>query len=142
MLEDLYNKALIRYYEKGERTDPSQLLAMRLLAKKDIFSPLKVDEGNFYNAYKTEIDEEIKKVTEDFEFTDDDYIYYIKNKVGFYRKDTYQEDKTWYVFGEGIGSLHWGLMYMTFNSGEDIYNYYFDDCILKNEKVKTRGEIK
>ena len=142
-LIELYNKELEDYYDTGERNHPSNLLALLLLNKKDEFEPLKVNEGEFYDTYKEEIDRGIEKVTKDFNFAKEDFINYIEESLGSYVEEDYEDDKLWQVFSEGFGALHWGLMYRTDCSGEEIYSYYFDDARIKdNNYVKKIGGIK
>lgn len=142
-LIEFYNEELENYHDTGERNHPSNLLALLLLDKKDEFEPLKVNEGEFYNAYKEEIDREIDKVTKDFNFSKEDFINYIEGNLGFYDEKDYEEDKLWQVFGEGFGVLHWGLMYRPDCSGEEIYFDYFGDTRIKdNNHVKKLGGLK
>ena len=90
-----------------------------------------------------EIDRGIEKVTKDFNFSKEDFINYIEESLGSYVEEDYEDDKLWQVFSEGFGALHWGLMYRTDCSGEEIYSYYFDDARIKdNNYVKKIGGIK
>ena len=142
-LIEFYNEELENYHDTGERNHPSNLLALLLLNKKDEFEPLKVNEGEFYDTYKEEIDRGIEKVTKDFNFSKEDFINYIEESLGSYVEEDYEDDKLWQVFSEGFGALHWGLMYRTDCSGEEIYSYYFDDARIKdNNYVKKIGGIK
>ena len=142
-LIEFYNEELENYHDTGERNHPSNLLALLLLDKKDEFESLKVEEGEFYDAYKEEIDREIDKVTKDFNLSKEDFINYIEGNLGFYNEKDYEEDKLWQVFSEGFGALHWGVMYRTDCSGEEIYFDYFGDTRIKdNNHVKKLGGIK
>lgn len=89
-LIEFYNKELETYHDTGERNHPSNLLALLLLDKKDEFEPLKVNEGEFYNVYKEEIDREIEKVTKDFNFSKEDFINYIEESLGSYEEEYYE----------------------------------------------------
>ena len=142
-LMELYNEELENYQKIGERNHPSKLLALLLLDKKDEFEPLIVEEGEFYIAYKREIDWKIEKFTKDFNLSKEDFINYIEGSLGFYVEKDYEEDKLWQVFSEGFGALHWGLMYRSDCSGEEIYFDYFDDTRIKDDNhVKKIGGIK
>lgn len=132
ILEELYNYKLMEYKLTGFREEPYKLLAMLLLPQKDNYEPLLVDEGTFYNFYKKEIDKNINKVITDFEITKKDIINYIESN-GFYCDD-YEHDKIWYVFAEGFGTMHWGIMYKKNNTPQEIYSkmYGETDLILMN----------
>ncbi len=140
-LTELYDAKRQKYVDTGKKEEPSKLLALLLLEKKEEFLPLEVEEGKFYHYYQEIIDKNIAKVNADFQFSDDDYKKLITEKLGYFEENSFEEDKLWQVFGEGIGALHWGLMYMTDKTGIDIYSYYFDENILLN-KVKKIGGIK
>lgn len=122
-LKELYNYKLALYKQEGIREELDRLLALLLLSEKDNYEPLKVAEGVFYEKYKNEIDEKIKKVETDFELTKEDIIKYIEAEGMIV--SNYEDNKIWYVFAEGFGSMHWGNMYRKDSTAEEIYSEYF-----------------
>jgi hypothetical protein len=128
LLKELYDLKLIDYKLNGKKESPDKLLAMLLLPERDNYEPLMVSEGEFYKRYQVEIDKKIVQVENDFNFTKDEIIQIIEDK-GIYCTE-YEHDKIWFVFCEGFGSMHWGLMYHKDKMPEEIYSEYFDDEIL------------
>lgn len=129
-LRELYNLKLYEYRETGLRDKPGKLLAMLILPEKDNYEALKVSEGEFYEKYQKEIDTKIAKVENDFNFTKDDIINFIEETVIC---DDYDRQKVWFVFCEGFGAMHWGIMYHKDSTPEDIFSQYFDDNQLKKQ---------
>ncbi len=130
-LNELYKKRLLEYKETGKREKPDRLLAMLITPEKDNYEPLMVCEGEFYKAYKSEIDAKIAQVMEDFELTDEDIKEYIEEKG--VSSDNFEHDKIWFVFCEGFGAMHWALMYHPDKTPEEIYADIFDSNDLNNE---------
>ena len=142
-LTELYNLKLEIYKETGIKEHPSKLLAMLLLPEMDKYEPLNSGEGLFYRIYKKEIDKKINKVENDFNITKAEIISYIEETIISEEKN-YNDDKIWFVFNEGFGAMHWGLMYRKNNTPEQTYIEYFDDIELleiNNSKilVKTKS---
>lgn len=140
-LNEIYNLKLLNYKKYSKREQMDKLLAMLLLPERDNFKPLKVTEGEFYQKYKTEIDEKIQKVISDFEITDEEIIKQIEDKG--VSCDNFEDDKIWFVFCEGFGAMHWGLMYHPEKSPEEIYNYVFgldlNDLSLDINQIISKG---
>ena len=122
-LTELYRIKLLEYKKTGLRDKPHKLLALLLLPLKEDFEPLKICEGDFYNKYKNIIDEKIKQVEDDFNFTKEELLVLIEQHSIC---DDYEHDKIWNVFSEGFGVVHWGILYQTDKTAEDIYKQYFD----------------
>lgn len=142
-LNELYNLKLETYKKTGIKEHPSKLLALLLLPEMDKYEPLNCAEGLFYRTYKKEIDEKINKVENDFNITKEEIISYIE-EIFVSEEKHYNDDKIWFVFSEGFGALHWGLMYGKNNTPEQTYIEYFDDIELlerNNSKnlVKTKS---
>lgn len=134
-LNELYNLKLLDYQKNGIKEQPDKLLAMLLLPEKDNFEPLKTSEGKFYDSYKSEINEKIAKVINDFEITDEEIIKQIEdNGVSC---NNFEHDKIWFVFCKGFGAIHWGIMYHPDKSPEEIYADVFGDFSKENCKIKT-----
>lgn len=89
ILTELYNKELKDYHDTGEKNHPSNLFAFLLLDKK-------------------EIDSGIENVTKDFNFSKEDFIKYIKESLGSYDEENYEDDKLWKVFSKGFRALYLG----------------------------------
>lgn len=135
MLQGLYNYKLKEYREHGIKENPAKLLAMLLLPQKDLFEPLMVAEGKFYEAYKEQIDKEIQKVETDFEFTREELIQLIEKKGILC--NNFEEDKIWFLFAEGFGAMHWGIMYHKEKNPEEIFQEYFgEEPLLKKFSIK------
>lgn len=123
-LQEIYDEYLRKYQETGVKPYPDKLLALLLLQEKDKYEPLKVCEGEFYKFYKKQIDEKIEKVINDFHITKEDIISFIEQKGICYREEEYENDKIWFVFAEGFGSMHWAIMYHPSHTPEKVY----DEC--------------
>lgn len=132
-LIDVYNLALENYQSMGVRLEPDKLLAMLLLPRRDEFEAIKVAEGEFYKAYKEKIDEAIEQVIRDFELTEEDIIQYVEAKGVCC--DNYEHDKVWFVFAEGFGSMHWGLMYHKNKTPEEIFNLCYGSVHLERARA-------
>lgn len=136
-LLELYNLKLHEYKTTGVRERPWKLLAMLLLSEKDKYEPLRSSQGNFYEKYKTQIDEKIAKVERDFKFTKEDIIKYIKKIVVC---DNYEDQRIWFVFEDGFAVLNWGLMYREERTPEEIYSEYYDtDDLIKNYNIEEKA---
>lgn len=122
-LKELYNLKLLDYKNNGVKEHPANLLAMLLLSERDKFEPIAVSEKEFYSTYKKEIDTKIEKVVKDFEITNEEIAKYIEDN-GVSTGD-FEYDKIWFVFCEGFGAMHWGLMYRPEKSPEEIYSEVF-----------------
>ena len=96
-LTELYDAKRQKYVDTGKKEEPSKLLALLLLEKKEEFLPLEVEEGKFYHYYQEIIDKNIDKVTADFQFSDDDYKKLITEKLGYFEENSFEEDKLWQV---------------------------------------------
>ena len=118
-LTDLYEEKLMDYQTNGRKEQPAKLLAMLLLPERDSYEPLMVAEGVFYREYQKKIDEKIDKVIQDFDITRDEMIQIVESK-GILCED-YEHDKIWFVFAEGFGAMHWGLMYHREWTPEQVY---------------------
>lgn len=133
LLKDLYNLKLMEYELQGLRERPDKLLAMLLLSERDKYEPLSVPEGIFYKKYQEEIDKKIVQVENDFKFTQEDIIKYVEETVVC---DNYEHDRIWFVFCEGFGAMHWGLMYRKEKTPEEIYSEYFGETVLMENEEK------
>lgn len=129
-LEKLYAKKVEDYKTNGIKEQPDKLLAMLLLPERDYYRPLMVAEGEFYRIYQKEIDEKIEKVIQDFNITKEELVQIVEDKGVLC--DNFEHDKIWFVFAEGFGSMHWGLMYHQEMSPEQIYT----ECFGQVEKEK------
>lgn len=118
-LTDLYEEKLKDYQTNDRKEQPAKLLAMLLLPERDSYEPLMVAEGVFYREYQKKIDEKIDKVIQDFDITRDEMIQIVESK-GILCED-YEHDKIWFVFAEGFGAMHWGLMYHREWTPEQVY---------------------
>ena len=119
-LSELYNEEVSLYKKTGVRQiEPSQALTLLLLDKKKYFFPTDVNIKHFYHDYETEIKADVLKVEEDF------------NLEPF--KDT---DSFFEAYGSAIEVLFDSITQMSFMSGEDVYQYCYD-----NNKVKKLGGI-
>lgn len=121
-IEKLYNLYLVYYKKTGYHPHPANLLALKLLLKRNEFEGLKVEEGTFYNEYKEFIDESIQEVEEDFNINEEEIKSYIEREGLFVIDDDYYHDKIWYVYAEGFGVLHGNLMYTPERNSLDIYS--------------------
>ena len=140
-LKGMYRSYLIRFYQTGEHPHPSKLLALILLPEKDNYKPLKVCECEFYQYYKSEIDEKIEKVIHDFKINKEEIIRYIEETV-CYKEEQYEFQKIWFVFCEGFGAMHWGIIYRPSESPEQIYKEYSGYFGKNLEKPLTRKKKK
>lgn len=132
-LAELYNQYLEHYKMTGEKEHPARLLSLLLLQEKDNYEPLMVEEGKFYSRYKKEIDIKINKVIKDFNITKEEIVAYIKQTI-IYDEANYEKDKIWFVFAEGFGNMHWGIMYRKDATAEEIYTACYGN---KKAKIKT-----
>lgn len=143
ILLDLYDLKLEEFKSTGSRDKPEKLLALLLLPDMDKYESLMVEEEKFYKEYKVQIDKKISKVEQDFEITEEDIIHYIEeNGVCC---DDFEQDKIWFVFCEGFGSMHWALMYHPEMKPEEVYETWFEEKIelqQSNNKVKQIGTMK
>lgn len=122
-LLELYNLKLHEYKTTSVRERPWKLLAILLLAEIDKYESFGISQGDFYEKYKTQIDEKITKIEKDFKFTKEDIIKYIEElKIC----SDYESDKLWFIFGEGLNSLTWGLQYKKEKTPEELYSEYFE----------------
>ncbi len=139
-LRQLYELKFMEYQLTGKKEAPDQLLAMLLLAEKNNFGPLKDSTGEFYKKYKKEIDKQITRVENDFDFTPLEIGKMIEDK-GIYSED-YAYDKLWFVFSEGFGAVQWGQLYHASATPEEIYSHYFQQSLIypsfkeKYEKIR------
>lgn len=124
-LEGLYTLKLLDYKINGYRDDPERLLALLILPEKDQYEPLRVCEGEFYEAYKDRIDKKIAKVERDFEITPIDIVKYVEAKGVCC--NNFAQDRIWFVYAEGFGAMHWGLMYHPELTAEEVYEECFDE---------------
>lgn len=127
-LKELYQLKLYEYKNFGYKERPHKLLAMLLLDKLDKFEPLNKSQGEFYKKYKDIIDEAIKKVETDFQFTKKEMIEIIEETVIC---DNYKDDKIWYVFSEGFSVIDWCLRCRKDKTPEEIYSEYYESDDLK-----------
>lgn len=128
-IEKLYNLYLDYYKKTGYHPHPANLLALKLLLKRDEFEGLKVAEGEFYNKYKKSIDKSIQEVEIDFNIVEIDFNIneeeiksYIKEKCIIVSDDNYFHDKIWFVYANGFGVLHVNLMYTPEKNSLNIYS--------------------
>lgn len=127
-LKELYQLKIYEYKNYGYKERPHKLLAMLLLDKLDKFEPLNKSQGEFYKKYKKIIDEAIKKVETDFNFTKKEMIEIIEETVIC---DNYKEDKVWYVFSDGFSVINWCLRCRKDKTPEEIYSEYYESDDLK-----------
>ncbi len=124
-LSELYSEEVNQYRKTGElQVEPSQVLTMLLLDKKDDFFPTDVNIEHFYHDYKNEINADALKVEEDFDLEAP--------------QDALQ---FWKTYGSAIEVLFDGITQMSLMSGEDVYQYCYGEVESKN-KVKKLGGIK
>ena len=121
-IERLYNLYLEYYKKTGYHPHPANLLALKLLLKRNEFEGLKVGEGEFYNIYKASVDKSIKEVEDDFNINEEEIKSYIEKKGLFVSDDNYCQDKIWFVYAEGFGVLHGNLMYTPEKNSVGIYS--------------------
>ena len=118
-LSELYSEEVNLYKKTGVRQiEPSQALMLLLLDKKKYFFPTDVNIKHFYHDYEREIKDDVLKVEEDF---------------GLEPKDA---DSFFETYGSAIEVLFDSITQMSFMSGEDVYQYCYD-----NNKVKKLGGI-
>ena len=122
VLKDLYEEKLRKYQDTGEMEDPNSMLALLLLDKKDEFFPIDANIKHFYQDYHEVIEEGVYKIEKDFHL------------------DALEADKFWQIYGGAIETLFDGVTTMSLTSGEDIYQYYYEET--SNNKVKKIGGIK
>lgn len=120
-IKRLYDTYLNYYKKSGYHPHPANLLALKLLLKRDEFEGLKVSEGKFYNKYKKSIDESIQEVEKDFNINEEEIKSYIKRLGLFVINENYSYDKIWHVYAKGFGVLHGNLMYTSRKKSLDIY---------------------
>lgn len=121
-IEKLYNLYLDYYKKTGYHPHPANLLALKLLLKRDEFEGLKVAEGEFYNKYKKSIDKSIQEVEIDFNINEEEIKSYIEEKCIIVSDDNYFHDKIWFVYANGFGVLHVNLMYTPEKNSLNIYS--------------------
>lgn len=143
-IEKLYNLYLDYYKKTGYHPHPANLLALKLLLKRNEFKGLKVAEGEFYNKYKKSIDKSIQEVEKDFNINEEEIKSYIEKKGFYVCDDEYCHDKIWYVYAEGFGVLHKNLMYTPEKDSLNIYSDLDDKNIVfayskKNDEHKYLG---
>lgn len=139
-LMELYYQKLEQYRQTGLREKPEELLAMILLSEKDYYESLRVNNGKFYEKYKTAINSKIAQVENDFKFTKEDMIKIMKEQI--YCDNYDEEDKVWLVFGKGIDILHRGIIYHKDKTPEEIFSLYFEDMEVKEEVSSTNDREK
>lgn len=147
-LNEIYQQNLETYKQTGERQHPSQLLAMRLLPKKDTF--LTYDTvGRLYDIYKKEINTEIAQVVTDFEFTSEDLQQYITENI-----NVDENEMIWFPFYNGLWALQQAITKFPKSTPEQIYYRFFNHDVSENEithhklvrdhvisKIEARGDI-
>lgn len=121
-LLEMYDAALKEYQTRGYHPHPANLLAMLLLPEKDKFEPLRDSEGKFYEYYKEEINSKIEKIITDFEISYWEIISFIERKGIYTPFDSFEHNKIWYVFAEGFGTMHWGIMYHPDQTDYQLYH--------------------
>ena len=85
-----------------------------------MFEPLKVCEGEFYKAYKEQIDIKINQVINDFKISNEEIKSFVElNGVS---SEGEEYDKIWFVFYEGFGTMHGEIMYRPNQTDFEIYN--------------------
>lgn len=142
-VEKLYNLYLDYYKKTGYHPHPANLLALKLLLKRNEFEGLKVSEGQFYNKYKVSIDKSIKEVEKDFNINEEEIKSYIEKKGLFVSDDDYYHYKIWYVYAEGFGVLHGNLMYTPEKNSLNIYSDLDDKNIVfaLYEKYEEKSDV-
>ncbi len=80
-IERLYNLYLDYYKKTGYHPHPANLLALKLLLKRNEFVGLKVDEGVFYEVYRETINRSIQELEEEFNITEEEISLYIEKKA-------------------------------------------------------------
>ena len=129
-IQRLYNLYLDYYKKTGYHPHPANLLALKLLLKRNKFVGLKVDEGVFYEVYRETINRSIQEVEEEFNITEEEISLYIERKGLFVSDEDYNHDKIWYVYAEGFGVLHANLMHTPERNSLDIYSDLDDKSIV------------
>lgn len=136
-LDILYQKCLDHYLKTGEKGHPAHLLAMLMLQNKKKFNPPTNDNGLYYLVYKKEIDKYIDKVLNDFHFTKEELISYIKEKV-HYEEKNYERDIIWFVFEEGFSLVRNQMLKNINDTPENMYlSKYELPQFIEKDKVKT-----
>ena len=124
-LSELYSEEVNQYRKTGKlQVEPSQVLSMLLLDKKDDFFPTDVNIEHFYHDYKNEINADALKVEDDFNL-----------------ESPKDNDKFWETYGSAIEVLFDGITQMSLMSGEDVYQYCYGEVEIKI-LVKKIGGIK
>lgn len=141
-LGSIYNNYLRNYKRTGNKPYPDKLLALLILPEKDNYEPLMTSEGKFYEAYKKEIDEKIEQVIKDFNLTKEDIINFIEQKGIYSKEEDYEEDKIWFVFAEGFGTMHWSLMYHPEYTPEQVYLECYDTFHKQSSKNISQLKVK
>lgn len=129
-IQRLYNLYLDYYKKTGYHPHPANLLALKLLLKRNEFVGLKVDEGVFYEVYRETINRSIQELEEEFNITEKEISLYIERKGLIVSDEDYNHDKIWYVYAEGFGVLHANLMYTPERNSLDIYSDLDDKSIV------------
>ena len=129
-LTQLYKLKLYEYKETGLRERPEKLLAMLMLPEKDKYTVINLSLGDFYQMHQKEIDEKIKKIENDFNFTKEDITKIIENKAVCYN---YEKQKIWFAYCDGFRVVYQSNISRKNNNPEEIYSGYFYDNQLKEQ---------
>ena len=119
--KQIYDKYQEKYQNTKIKPYPDKLLLLLLLEEKEKYKDINKSNGVFYKYYQEKIDKKINQVITDFNLSKEDIITFIEKKGIFYREETYEHDKLWYVFGEAIGALAWAVAYRSNTPKTKIY---------------------